>query len=120
MEFVARLEAEIPIYGAGFKRALDPHMRAMSMTEMRGESPEQLLTAIGVVETLIGNHEGAIASYFSFRDTIAGGPRITTAFNHARRRVIEVMNRLIGEFEKSLRLIRELHEVLKKRLGGLT
>ncbi len=118
-EFVARLEAEIPIYGESFRRAIDPFMRAMSITEIRGETPEQMSAIISSVETLISNHEGSITSYAGLRDSVAGTPRITTAYNQAKRRAVVALNSLIEEFEKSLRLSRELYEILIKRRDGL-
>lgn len=118
-EFVARLETEIPLYGAGFRRAIDPFMRAMSITEIGGETPDQMSAAIGAVGALISNHEGAITGYRGLRDTIAETPRITTAYNQAKRRTVGALNSLIDEFEKSLRLSRELYEILIKRRDGL-
>ena len=119
-EFVDRLEAEIPIYGAGFKRAVEPFIRAMSITEIRGDTPEQISTAIAAVESLLTNQEEALVKYRDLRETIAGLPRITTAFNHARRRTVAALDRLMEEFEKSLRLGRELYDALVKRRDGTT
>jgi hypothetical protein len=118
-EFVDRLEAEIPIYGAGFKRAVEPFIRAMSITEIRGDTPEQISTAIAAVEGLMTNQAEALGKYRDLRETIAGLPRITTAFNHARRRTVIALDRLMEEFEKSLRLGSELYDVLVKRRDSM-
>ena len=114
-DFVNRLESEIPIYGGGFKRAIDPYLRALAITEITGETPEQVATVIASVEMLIRNHEHAIQTYCDLRQTISNTPRITTAYNRAKRRTVAALTALVEEFEKSLRLTRELHDVLLNR-----
>jgi Domain of unknown function (DUF4062) len=112
-DFVTRLEAEIPIYASGFKRALDPFMRAVSMPEIRHDKSQELTPAISSIGKLISTQEAAISSYRGMRDTIAGVPRITTAFNHAKRRAVDSVSHLLEEFEKSLRLTREMESLLR-------
>jgi hypothetical protein len=112
-DFVARLEAEIPIYASQFKRALDPFMQGVSIVEIR-QNPQELTLAIAATAKLISTQEAAIISYRGMRDTIAGVPRITTVFNHAKRRAVDSVNHLLEEFEKSLRLTREMDALLKQ------
>ena len=118
-EFAARLEAEIPIFSAGGKRAIDCYTRAIGMAEITGETPEQMSNAIAAVEGLISSHGGAITNHRQLRDTIAGLPRITTAFNKAKRHTVAALSQLLEETEKSVRLNRELLEILIKRRDGL-
>jgi hypothetical protein len=64
---------------------------------------------------MIAEQDKAIAAYHGMRDTLSAIPRMTTALNHARRHAVDSVNRLIEEFEKSLRLTREFYDFLKSR-----
>jgi len=112
-EFVARLDAEIPIFAASLKKAIDPFMTAINMSDMKAPSREELATAISSATQMIVSQEQAIVSYRSMRDTLAHVPRATTALNQSKRRAVDSVTRLLDEFEKSLRLMREFHDFLR-------
>jgi hypothetical protein len=111
-ELVTRLDAETPIFASGFKRAIDPLTKAISMPDIKSGSAEEFQVALTSIKKMIGSQEDAISKYRGLRDTVASTPRMTTALNRAKRRAVDSLNKLIDEFEKALRVSREFLDFL--------
>jgi hypothetical protein len=114
-DFAARIDAETPIYSETFKRGIDAFLKVMAMPDASASRDDLTKVQTAITSTITGL-EALLESYRGLKDTINGLPRVTTAFNQGKRKVSLAVDRLIAEFEKSLRLSRELLEVVTKRI----
>jgi hypothetical protein len=103
--FVARMNVEIPVLSKMFRSGIDKWTKTAKLWEdFKSDDYSQIegaLVAIKTFKEAIGN---AKKQTVIFRDAVIGLPRLTTRFNHSRRKVVEMLNGLIDEYntEESL------------------
>ena len=89
----------------------------MAMPDAKA-SKEELQSVFNSTGHMIEAIERSTETYTGLQNTIRSLPRMTTVLNRGKRRVVQALERLIAEFQKSLRLPRELHDVVKRRIDA--
>jgi hypothetical protein len=110
-DFVARLQPEIPILGDALSDALDAYGRTMVLLPEFGKNTEgqsQLQNALSTASTLRITMVASKESMERFRSNLAGLPRITTQFNHAKRDILHVLDTLLSTYDRGLNLLGEI------------
>jgi Tfp pilus assembly protein PilO len=97
-EYVAKVEAELPVYKEKLHTALDCFGRTAGLTaDFTPEDTAQLEEARDTAASIRVSMSSARESMSGFRESVVSVPRITTVLNRAKRRVIDVTDTLIME-----------------------
>ena len=111
VDFVARMQPEIPILDDSLSKALDAYGRTMVLLPEFGinaESYSQLQEALSAAVTLRAAMVPSKESIERFRSIIAGLPRVTTQFNRAKRDILNVLDTLLATYDRGLNLLGEI------------
>jgi hypothetical protein len=101
-QFVYRMEAELPLFKQHLNAGMNTLIQAVAMSiefKIGGEDLEQLKENLYVVRNL---HETLISvegQIYSFQQSVALVPGMTTTLNRAKHAVVKVMQKLIDEFQ---------------------
>jgi prefoldin subunit 5 len=119
-EYADRIEGELPIFSRSYSVGMDSIARAASLltTDFQGDNKEHIQTVYSQIQTLAAATTEARSSTREFRDTVATLPRLTTAFNKAKKRNIKVIDELVEEITGAINLTSETEKELKRILEG--
>jgi len=114
-EYSARTEVEIPIFAEALASAMASLGRAASISmEFDRRNASDLQDLFGQARSLRETLTQTSGNLHSFRDSIAGTPRVTSELNKAKRRALSTMASLLGEFEIGVSHVGELEESLEQ------
>jgi hypothetical protein len=112
--YVARMNAELPIFSEALQAALVTTGQIATLsTESWPSESERVAAMLIQVEGFHKAMVGARQASQSFRDVIASTPRMTTQLNRARRRTVAVQDQLLEEFAAGERLAVQVEELLR-------
>lgn len=118
-EYVARTEVDIPIFAEALATAMGSLGRAASISmEFDRRNTEDLEDLLGHANSLRDVLTQARASFHSFRESIAGMPRVTSALNKAKRTALSTMASLLREFDIGTAHVSELGQSLQQIIRG--
>lgn len=109
-QFARRMEAELPLFSQRLESGMNALVRAAQMTSEFSvgdkdlEQVEQNLESVRQFRSTIVSVEGQITA---FQQTVAELPRMTTTLNRAKRAVVNILQRLIDEFQLCHTMSRE-------------
>jgi hypothetical protein len=113
--FNKKIQGETASFREHFSIAIDSYGKAASLlTDFDTDIEHELLDALDGVYTIKKTSSAAMESIGQFRQTIASLPRVTTRFNRAKRRCLEVLDNLYQEFESGIMLTDEVESLMKK------
>jgi hypothetical protein len=117
--FVERMKVEIPNLSNSFRSAIDKWAKSAQIWEdFDSQDKSQIVDALAAIKAFQDAVGNAKKGTTNFRDTVNGLPRMTTRLNHSKRRVVEILDTLIGEYtiEESLsqEAAKVFVEILKK------
>lgn len=111
--FAKRMEAEIPIYTNAFQRAIITLNKAMTLLDdFSGDRDEQIVQVRTMLQQLEVSIDSSDSPLQSFRNSIARLPRVTTAFNRAKRHAVGALDSLLVELARSKAAVRDAQSVL--------
>jgi hypothetical protein len=115
--FAARMETEIPIFSESYTKGMDALSRAVSFAqEFVPQEPGGIQEALAAVSLLIPVIDNTHQAIVGFRASVAGLPRATTLFKRARRRTLEVLDKLSQELLSALNITSEVQKGLERFL----
>jgi len=80
------------------------------------DDPEDVRTALQQIQEYGGAIETSSGSLHEFRGTISGLPRMTTAFNRARRRAVAIMDDLLTQLRIASNQSEDVEQLLERLL----
>lgn len=115
--FADRMEAEIPVFRESYSRAMEAFGGAVSLLadfhqEDSKEIEEGLRSVRSIRDAVVGNRK-ALAQ---LREVMGSLPRVTTRFNHAKRRCLGVLDAFDREMESGLKVTSEVEALLEALL----
>jgi len=115
--YVNRMSVEIPEFHKQHTAAMDAFgkIAIISATDLDEDPDDIRATLAQIQEYRVGISTSSI-SLSEFRKTTAGLPRMTTAFNRARKRAVAVMDDLLVQFRSAARQSEDVEELLKGML----
>jgi hypothetical protein len=113
-EYVQRTLVDTPVFAEQLKRAVTAYGKAALLAREFGDQDgKQLAGALTALQSLRSAMAGAKGHLVTFTEAVAGTPRMTTAYNHARRRTLDVLRSLLSEYEVADQLIMEVEKSLE-------
>jgi len=112
-QFVAQMQPEISIFSENYEAAIRALGQAASLvpdfiaTDDDSETRSQLGSLLDVTRQLQSTFNNTYESLNSFRQTIAGLPRVTTSFNRAKRAAVDVLGAMMKEINTASTLTGE-------------
>lgn len=110
------MDAEVPIFAARFKEAIESYAKAAAMLPDFSLGDEgtarQLDDAIQTAAALRGGMDEAAQSLARFRQAIAAHPRMTTQYNRAKRHALSILDTFLGEMKSGSNRLVECQKVL--------
>ena len=119
-QYTARLEAELPLFSDALNTGMNALVRAVTMSvdlDTDKDNAERAKEGLNAIITLRGVLTTTEESTNEFRQTVAGLPPMTSDLNKAKRGVVSVLDRLMGEFTNGQTLLRESEKVVRDLLG---
>jgi len=113
IEFVNRIELEVPLFANEFETGIAIFIR--NFTVSRDVSPDgqaEIAQVATEVTAVITNIDAARTAVKALRSAALRLPRLTVTLNRARRRTIAVLDRLISEFDAVEMLMQEVETIL--------
>lgn len=104
----------MPILATVYERMVKAVARAAVVQLDFADAGTELPSAIAAAEMLVQSLRSAKEGAEGMRQAAAAWPRMSTAMNRARRRVVEALDRLTAEFQKAI----DLTEVVITNLQG--
>jgi hypothetical protein len=115
-QFVAHMEAEIPIFSKAYLTGVDAFARAVVLwnEDFRSVDKQRMKSALMTVQKSKSNLGNLQDKITSLRDTIAKIPRLTTVLNQAKGRMLSVLDKFNEQMAAALNLTSEAGKVLEK------
>ncbi len=117
-EFVRRMDVEVPLFSRSSAAGIRAYGKAAVLLRDFGpSSKEQIEEALSILtnlNTVIADSKGKLRD---LRGTVSKIPRISTAFNQARTKVIRVLDDLDREFEHAMGLASESQDLMRGALA---
>jgi len=114
--YAAIMDAEVPIFAARFKDAIESYAKAVAMlpdfSSGDAGAAKQLDDAIQTAAGLRGVMDEAAQSLAGFRQAIAALPRMTTQYNRAKRHALSILDTYLGEMKSGSNRLVECQKVL--------
>jgi len=116
--FVQRTSAEIPIFRENLALAMETFgkMALISAVDFVGGKEELEASLVHLIQYRATTVD-AIEGVSRFKETIAHQPRMTTPFNHARKRAVNLLDEVIGEYRSAGNVVTETIELIRRILG---
>jgi hypothetical protein len=119
LHFVSRTEVELPIFGAEMQETMQSFSMALTLAcdfgpGVFGDLAELRVSVRKMADTL----EGSTTSTASFRQTIATSPRLTTEYNRAKRRTVDVLDRLTDQLKTGSSLLMQVLRAIDGLAGS--
>jgi hypothetical protein len=116
----ARFEADVPLFRTSFRRGMDAFIRG---TRVSAEFGDEAVAAIRgnreAVASLAAGSHSVLDVVENLRNSTDRLPRMTTAFNRARKRLSSVLAEVHREFSAANTLAREAVAMVDDTLGQL-
>lgn len=116
LRFTNRVEVEIPLFRGAADRSMAALVKAATLAAEL--DPNQIAGTKEAASTLLMTLAGARGSTTEFKATTASLPRMTKELNVAKRKQVAALERLIGEFENTERLLVEAIAVIDALPGA--
>ncbi len=115
--YVSRLSVEIPEFHKQHSVAMDTFgkIAIISDTDLE-EDPEDIKTALAQIHDYRNGISRSSDSLREFRATIARLPRMTSAFNRARRRTTAIIDDLLVQLRSAENQIQDVEQLLERML----
>lgn len=115
--YVQRISAEIPEFHKQHSAAMDTFgkIAMISATDLV-KAPDDIRNTLKNIQEYRSSVSNSFASTNGLRDTTAALPRMTTAFNRARRRAVAVMDDLLVQFRNAESQAGDVEELLNRML----
>ena len=114
-----RLAADLPLLSPDYVRGIDAYSRAFSYLPDFGEAEKEAardsLQHVRGFRTVM---EQGLDTTISYRETVASIPRMTTALNRAKKRVLAVLDDLSQDISGVVNLTRELEKTIEEYTAG--
>lgn len=120
-QYVERIEAEIPLFSRNLDEGMNALIDSTKLMVEFGVSESDRTQAIGALEAMatlneaLGSSENSITQ---FRMSVSSMPRMTSVLNKSKRRVTEVLDRLIEQLKTGQRLTREGEQAILTIVKG--
>jgi hypothetical protein len=111
--FSVRIGAEIPLFASVYSRMVEAVSRVTLLQRELPSAEDPVGSTIAIAEALIKSLAGARDGADGMRRAAASWPRMSTAMNRARREGVEVLDRLVAEFEHAIEVTRAVVEGLR-------
>ena len=115
-QYVARMEAELPLFGKNFNEGMDAFLRAAQISveiQPTHTEQDQARESLRAMVSLLAALSKSERSIQEFRETVTALPRMTTTLNKSKRKVVSVLDRLIEELRTGRSLIREAERLAR-------
>jgi hypothetical protein len=97
-QFVSRVDVESPIFGGELQESMRSFSMAITLAADFGPDTLGDTTELrGNVAAMANSLQSTTASISAFRQMIASSPRLTGEFNRARKKTVDVLDRLIEQ-----------------------
>ena len=117
-EYVARTDADTPIFADSIATAMESFGRAASLSvDVDGGEAEDLGPMICTLASLADTFAESKDSLQSFRDSVAQMPRMTSVLNKSKRRALVAIDALIREFNVGVTRMQDLRAILQEVSG---
>jgi hypothetical protein len=119
-DFAARLEVEIPLFSDGYQRAMSHIVSAANLSVEDFTPPLDQLKFVR--DMVSSNHQSiteAKSHVLSFRQIIAGLPRLQSTFNKAKKRTVHALDDLMDKLDFSKRSAYECAQLLDELIGRI-
>jgi hypothetical protein len=110
-QFVARMRLETPVFAEHYETAMTSFSQALSLylqfANTRSDDPSEQKTLVEVAETMTSLREkmrGSHDSIAGLRSIVDSTPRMTSAFNRARRLTVAVLDEFLRELDSAIAL----------------
>lgn len=115
--FAKSAEDELPILSSKFRSGLEAYAKASQITsDFKDKNIEQLEEGLSAITTLRNSVIKALESNKNFRDVIQSTPRMTTRLNRAKRYLIDILNKILEEYEAEIDLSIEAEKIVKSMI----
>lgn len=115
--FAQRADAELPILSSKFRSGIDSYTKAAQLlSDFETKDRDQVKTAIDTLKNLRSVSIDAQKSTLGFRDVVQKTPRMTTRLNHAKRHLVETLDKILEEYEVEENLAFEAEKVFEELL----
>ena len=114
-EYTTRMKAELPIFSNSLNEGINAFIRAANMSidlDTEEGATEQAEEGLKIITILLDALTSSKASISEFREIVASLPRMTSELNKAKRGVVTVLDKLIGEFSNGKALLQESESVV--------
>ena len=105
LRFTNRVDAEIPLFREAADRSMTTLVRVATLAAEL--DPDQVADAKVAANALLSTLLEAKGSMIAFKETTATLPRMTKELNVAKRKQVAALDRLIAEFDNTVRLLVE-------------
>jgi hypothetical protein len=117
--FVERMLVEIPAFREKLTVSFDAFGKLAVVTASDfTEGVEEVRKILPQVIEFLESAKTAREGIGSFRGTIASLPRMTTIFNHAKRRAVATLDGLMGDYESAIQQAQDVIELLESIVDG--
>ncbi|MDY9924334.1 DUF4062 domain-containing protein [Methanobacterium sp.] len=120
VQFVKRVEPEIPIFSETFSIGIDAFTRAAAIIgDFQGDNQSEIEGALIAVKGIRSSIPPALESMQVLRDTVNGLPRISRDINIAKKRMVRTLDDLIKEIKSSMSIALEAEKTLEEVLTDI-
>ena len=110
--FVERMKVEIPILSSSFRSGIDNWVKSAELWEDFNSNDKSVIDdALEKIREFKNAISQAKVGTITLSDSIQASPRMTTRFNHSKRRVVEMLGTLIDEYTVEESLCEEAEKV---------
>jgi len=111
--FVESMNKEIPLFAESYSTGLDALGRVVALSTISTVLDERaLLETLNTVRAMRDSLMKALVSVNTFRNVAAESPRVSNAFNRAKRRTVTVLDLFISEISSALKTISEIERAV--------
>ena len=111
--FAQRAEVELPILSTKFRSAIVAYTKsAQLLMDFETKDSDQIKQAIDVMSTFKSAITNAQQSTRNLKDAVQSLPRMTTRLNHAKRHLVDVLDKILEEYEAEENLTTEAEKSL--------
>jgi hypothetical protein len=112
-QFVARVDVEYPIFGNEMEATMKSFSMAVTLAgdfgpDALGDTTQLRANVVAMAATL----QSTTVSTFEFREVIAVSPRLTTEYNRARRKTVDVLDRLVEQMRTGHALLMQVVDAI--------
>jgi hypothetical protein len=115
-EFVARTDADLPLYSKALQDAFTSFGNMVSLSSEFGlDNPKDVNEALNSVSGLLSSMKGMIESITLLRSSIKEIPKMTVNQYRAKKKALNTLDNLLREQEFGLNILIEIEKALQNR-----